>query len=273
MSREPKAICACGAAHAPFAASESGPPAIEAQDLTVRLGGHTALENVSFSLPTGAFLSVIGPNGAGKTTLLRVILGLVSPTAGRLRVFEHDPHCLPPGSLSYVPQHKNLDRSFPGRTYELVATGKTRRWPWLLSKAQRSEAIEALNRLGSAHLADKPIGSLSGGELQRAFLARAFIGRPKLLVLDEPSTGIDLAGEADMYVQLERYQAETQATVILITHDLNAVCHLCSNILVINQRLVSYGPATTALTEEHLRRAFGHVGHQHAMLLNARPDV
>ena len=266
-------LCACGAKHVPFAPLKAAPPALEASDLTVRLGGHTALENVSFTLPAGAFLSVIGPNGAGKTTLLRVILGLVAPTAGRMRVFEHDPLCLPPGSLGYVPQHKNLDRSFPGRTAELVATGKTRRWPGLLSREQRQEAVEALERLGSAHLADKPIGSLSGGELQRAFLARAFIGRPKLLVLDEPSTGIDLAGEADMYVQLERYQAETQATVILITHDLNAVCHLCSNILVLNQRLVSFGPAATALSEEHLRRAFGHVGHQHAMLLNSRPDV
>lgn len=248
-------------------------PAIIVDGLFVRVGGYSALEDINFELPVGGFLSVIGPNGAGKTTLLQVILGLNRPTSGSLEVMGVRPEHAIGSRLGYVPQVKMLDRSFPARAIELVVSGLRHRWPGILKAAERSRGRETLESIGALDLADRPIGKLSGGELQRVYLARALIARPDMILLDEPATGIDLTGEADMYHLLEKYQEETGATVVMITHDLNAVCHLCSHVLVLNREQVGFGRPETALSEDNLRRAFGHIGHDHSMLLKVDFNV
>ncbi len=240
--------------------------AVRAENLSVELDGNTVLDRLDFSLPAGAFLSIIGPNGAGKTTLLKSILGFITPSAGRLEIFDTSPAAPAPGLIGYVPQVKMLDRSFPGRALELVVSGLRRKWPGIVKAAERARALEALESIGAVAIADRQINRLSGGELQRVYLARAIISSPRMVILDEPATGIDAVGEEDMYMLLERYQATSGATVLMITHDLNAVCHLCSHVLLLNRRLIGFGSPHESLSEEKLRLAFGHVGHNHAML-------
>lgn len=247
--------------------------AIEFKNVSVRLGNHTALEALTFTLPQGAFLAILGPNGAGKSTLLKVILGLIAPSAGEARVFGGAPAELDRASKGYVPQVKTLDRTFPALSIELVVTGLRGKWPARVKADERKRALQSLERVGAAHLADRPIGQLSGGELQRVYLARSFARHPRLVLLDEPAQGMDIAGEADMLHLLENYQKDTGATVLMITHDWEAAHHHASHVLIINRRAVSFGTPKEALKAEHFRQAFGHMGHKHSMAMGFPGDA
>jgi len=239
--------------------------AVEFEDVSVRFGTYTALEGVNLKIPAGAFVAIIGPNGAGKSTLIKLVLGLLRPTTGRVLVFGTPAPKAPPEWLGYVPQFKTLDRSFPALAIELVATGIRRRWPFRIGPGEREASLEALRRVRGEELAYRRLARLSGGELQRVYLARAFVRRPRLLLLDEPATGMDVLGEADMYRMLERYQREQGATVLMITHDWEAARHHATHVLVLNRRVIGFGPPERALSDECLRRAFGHVGHPHEL--------
>lgn len=207
--------------------------AVETQGLAVRFGQYQALEDVSLRVPEGSFVAVVGPNGAGKSTLLKALLGLVP---------------------------------FPALALELVVSGLRRAWPFRVGEEERRRALEALGRVGALELAHRPLGRLSGGQLQRVYLARALVRRPRLLLLDEPATGVDRLGEVDLYRHLEAYQEETGATILMITHDWEAAHH-ASHVLVLNRRVIGFGPPERALSEECLRQAFGHLGHEHALFL------
>jgi zinc transport system ATP-binding protein len=124
--------------------------------------------------------------------------------------------------------------------------------------------METLALVGAEHLCHRPIGWLSGGELQRVYLARALVRNPKLLLLDEPATGIDPIGEDDMYQILEQYQVKSDVTILMVTHDWLAAKHHATQVLLLNRRQMSFGPPELALADEPMRRAFGHVGHTHA---------
>jgi zinc transport system ATP-binding protein len=242
--------------------------AVELENLTVRFGDHLALENITLKVPVGAFVAIVGPNGAGKSTLIKTLLGLVRPQSGRVRVLGEPLERLNPGCVGYVPQFKTLDRTFPALAEELVTSGLRRAWPARVTPREKLRAREALARVGAEHLAGRPVSRFSGGELQRIYLARAFVRRPELVVLDEPATGIDVLGEADMYRLLEDYQKETGATLLMITHDWEAAYHHATHVIVLNRRLIGFGPPERALSERCLREAFGHVGHAHAISLS-----
>lgn len=238
--------------------------AIEAERVSVRFGDHDALRGVSFSVPDGAFVALIGPNGAGKTTLLNVILGLQSVGIGSVKLYGNPPQQLPAQSLGYIPQVKTLDRSFPGHAIELVVTGIRRSWPWRISASDRSAALAAMERTGASRVADRPITKLSGGELQRVYLARALVRNPKLLVLDEPGAGMDLAGEAEMYHILEHYRRDHGATVLMITHDWEGARTHASHVLLMDRGLAAFGAPAEVAREERLLQVFGYKGHKAA---------
>jgi len=246
----------------------SASPAVEVEDLTVRFGDHLALENVTLTVPRGAFVAIVGPNGAGKSTLLKVLLGLVPPSSGRVRVLGSPTVRVDPRRIGYVPQFKTLDRTFPALAEEVVASGLRRAWPGRLTPAERERVRAALERVGAGQLLGRSVSRFSGGELQRVYLARAFVRRPELVMLDEPATGIDVLGEADMYRLLEDYQRETGATLLMITHDWEAAYHHATHVIVLNRRLIGFGPPERALSERCLREAFGHVGHAHGVSLS-----
>lgn len=225
------------------------------------------LENISFETDAGDFVAVVGPNGAGKTTLLRVLLGVVHPLSGRVTVNGNSPQNVTPDTIGYVPQVKTLDRTFPAKAIELVLTALHRRWPFRERSEGRSRALTALERVGAGPLASRSLGTLSGGELQRVYLARSLVREPEVLLLDEPATGIDLAGASDLYEVLEEDQHKRGTTVLMVTHDWNAAYHHATNVLLIDGTQVSYGPPSIALDEDCLREAFGHIGHAHAMMM------
>lgn len=233
-------------------------PAIVASGLRVRVAERDILFGVDFELPKGAYLAIIGPNGSGKSTLIKCLLGLANPSEGRLEV-------APGQKIGYVPQIKTLDRSFPARACDLVASGVLRRWPWRIERRLHDRVHEALEAVGVGSLAGAPLSKLSGGELQRVYLARAVIQEPDLLLLDEPATGIDFAGEEAIHEIVEGLRERRGATVAIVTHDLSIAEYHASHVIVLRNRQLAFGPPAEALRDDVLREAFGHAGHAHGM--------
>lgn len=239
------------------------PIAVEAQHVSVTFGDFVALSDVSFAIPESAFAAVIGPNGAGKSTLLNVLLGLIMPVQGTVSVLGKSPKDLAGLRVAYVPQKKTFAQQFPATVMELVVSGMTGTWPWRISRDQRERSLEMMEKTGVRHLADQSVHRISGGELQRAFLARSLANSPDLLILDEPAAGMDLKGEAAMYHILCDYQAESKATVLMITHDWEgARCH-ADLVLLLDRTVVDFGPSREVASEARLLSLFGHRGHVH----------
>ena len=233
--------------------------------MSVSFGGHPVLSDINLGIEPEKFVAIVGPNGAGKSTFIRVLLGLVQPDAGSIKIFDRNLDDVPPHWIGYVPQVKTMDRSFPALAVELVLTGILNAWPWRRRQKLRERAVLAMDQVGAAHLETRPLSTLSGGELQRVCLARSIVREPRLVLLDEPTTGIDSVGEADMYNLLERYQQQSGATILMITHDWHAATHHADLVLMLNREQISFGPPREALAEENLRRAFGHIGHNHKL--------
>lgn len=242
------------------------PPVLHVHHVTVTFNEVEALSDVSFDLAEGEFLAIVGPNGAGKSTLIKVALGLITPQRGHAALFGEDAgrH---PERIGYVPQLKTFDRSFPATVLELVVSGLRRVWPGRLRPQEQDSALRTLEQVGAMHLAKRTLSRLSGGELQRAFLARALVRRPRLVLLDEPATGVDFLAEHDLYDLLERYQSETGATVAMITHDLSAARYHATKVAVLNRHLHGFGAPDEVLCESCLKEAYGHLGHAHGVIV------
>jgi len=247
-------------------------PAIQADGLRVTLGDRDVLQDITFGLPPGSMLAVLGPNGSGKSTLLRTLTGLVRPSSGTFHVLGRHPSELPRGAVGYVPQIKSLDRYFPARAVDLVLTAERERWPGRISQRDRRVAREALDRVGAVHLADRAIGALSGGELQRIYLARAAMRNPAVLLLDEPEAGVDAVGTADLHQQLDRIRSSLGSTIVLVTHDWDAAQFHATHVLLVRGRQIAFGPTEETFGEEQLRRTFGHVGHPHRARTGGDPS-
>jgi len=239
---------------------------IQFNNVSVVYGKHTAIENINIEINSNSVITIVGPNGGGKTTLLKVILGLVKPTAGELLINGIDTCSLPAKIIGYVPQIKTLDMSFPALAIELVASGIKNNWVARLTKDEKKKSLESLEKVGAKHLANRSISKLSGGELQRVFLARSFVRNPEILLLDEPVTGIDLVGESDIHNLIEEYRKESTTTILMVTHDWEAAYHHADKVILINRNLVCFDSPEKAFSEENLRRTFSHIGHKHEMI-------
>jgi zinc transport system ATP-binding protein len=191
--------------------------AIEIRGLTLSRGGVSILDGIDLTVTSGKFVGVIGPNGGGKTTLLRALIGLEKADAGEIRVLG-----LPPGKsreIGYLPQAPTFDFRYPARVRDVVEMALPRG----AGEEGRRRIGEVLRDLGLADLEREPAGVLSGGERQRLFLARALIRRPRLLLLDEPTLGVD-ARSLDAFLHvLERIRAERELTVLMVSHDFSVV--------------------------------------------------
>lgn len=237
--------------------------AIEINNLTVRFYENTVLENINLVLPQGSYAAIIGPNGSGKTTFMKSLLGLIKPGSGEIKILGKRLEELPLGTIGYVPQVKTLDRTFPAKAYELVLSGKNGKWPAFVSKQEKLEAVEALAVAGAEEYADSQINTLSGGQLQRVYLARCFANKPKILLLDEPATGIDLVCETSINKNIEEYNKKENATVIMVTHDWSAAYHHTEYVLMLNRSQVYFGKTDAAFTDDNLQKTFSHLGHNH----------
>lgn len=247
--------------------------ALVVNNLFVHFEKFCVLEDVSFELASGEFVTIVGPNGGGKTTLIKALLGLIEPSAGSIKIFGHNPKAIPFDFIGYVPQVKLSDRSFPAMAIELVATGIYGNWKFKLSKDVQIKCIEALEQVGISHLAFRQISQLSGGEFQRVYLARAFVRKPKILLLDEPATGMDTISEWDFSQLLEHFQKSTNTTILMVTHDWEYAYHHSTKVLLLNKKVIAYLEPTKAFTDKCLRETFGHTGHTHSMEFVVKKDA
>jgi zinc transport system ATP-binding protein len=212
---------------------------IEIENVSAAYDGKIVLHDVSLTLYERDFLGVTGPNGGGKTTLLKVILGLLPPVAGRLRFYRKGS---PAAALKmgYLPQMNQLDRKFPISVREVIASGlmseKPLFHPFLPEQNRRINTV--LELMGLEGLSLRPIGELSGGQLQRTLLGRAIVSRPQLLIMDEPGSYVDKQFESHFYPLLKEINKES--SIILVSHDLRTVASLTNNIVHIN-RTLSHG--------------------------------
>ena len=243
---------------------------IEISNLSLVLGTHTALRNINLSINKNEFISVIGPNGGGKSSLIKLILGLYQPTKGTVMIDGKKPQQLDTRYFGYVPQLKTADRSFPALAIELVASGIKANWIARLNPDLKEKSLAALKTVKSEHLAYKSLTSLSGGELQRIYLARSIARNPEILLLDEPATGIDSASENDLNYMLDKIRSESSTTVIMVTHDWEAAYHHSDKVIILNKKVICYDIPERAFNDEALRIAFGHEGHEHKMIFGAR---
>jgi ABC-type Mn2+/Zn2+ transport system ATPase subunit len=211
--------------------------------------GAPALDAVDLTVDPGTFLGIVGPSGAGKTTLLRLLTGTLAPAAGtvtrRARL-----------TVGYVPQVQSVDWGFPLTVTEAVLLARTaRRWRPRPTAEDRRAAAEVLDRLGIGAFGDRHIRALSGGQQQRAFLARALVQDPDLVILDEPTSGVDLRTRHEVLHLLQELHAGG-LTVVLSTHDLNGVAAHLPAIVCLNRRVVAAGDPRSVLTSEVLERTY-----------------
>ncbi|NJD62462.1 MAG: metal ABC transporter ATP-binding protein [Deltaproteobacteria bacterium] len=230
---------------------------LEIRDLSVRAGGTEILSGIHADIRCGEVTALIGPNGAGKTTLLLAILGLV-PYTGRIRFCRAEEHGKGTPRIGYVPQRLDLDRNAPLTVLDFFALS-TQRLPVFLGRSgkTRSEAEAALRRGKADHLIDRPLGKLSGGELQRVLLALALRGNPDILLLDEPVSGVDVSGEELFCDFLDQIHRESGFSLLLVSHDLSVVARHADRVICLNRSIVCQGATTEVLTPETLNAMYG----------------
>jgi zinc transport system ATP-binding protein len=234
-------------------------PIIAVEDVTYSYDDRPAVEDVSLSVEEGEFLGLVGPNGSGKTTLLKLMLGLLSPDSGEVRLFGVPVEAFGEGErIGYVSQHSTgKERTMPVTVREVVTMGRYphTRFGWLRSH-DREMVEEALERVGIAELADRRINELSGGQKQRAFIARTLAGEADLLALDEPTVGVDADSRDRFYALLDELN-DQGITVVLIEHDIGVVTDHADRVACINRELYHHGDAEAFMESDALARAYG----------------
>jgi zinc transport system ATP-binding protein len=235
---------------------------IELKNVHFNYGENAVLEDVSFSVTAGDYVGVIGPNGGGKTTLLSIMLGLLKPSSGQVLVFGKKISELKGerSHIGYVPQRlSQLDANFPATVYEIVASGRTAgNGPFHFFSQDDKAAVEralAISKVGE--LRRKLIGELSGGERQRVMIARSLAGEPKVLILDEPTTGVDIASQEQFYHFLAELNHEHGLTIVFVSHDIDIVANEVHSLLLLNRKVVSYGPAKDMINKHYLDDLYG----------------
>ena len=205
---------------------------IAVNDVSVAFGANTVLEDISFTLSPGKIITLLGPNGAGKSTIVRVVLGLTEPTSGTVT--------RTPGlTVGYVPQKLYLDPTMP------------------LTVARFLRLKRGVSKVNAAHLTGKPMQRLSGGEMQRVLLARALLARPQLLVLDEPTQGVDVNGQVALYDLITRLRDELNCAVLMVSHDLHLVMAKTDTVLCINRHICCSGEPDVVAAHPEFTAMFG----------------
>ncbi|MEJ5229628.1 MAG: metal ABC transporter ATP-binding protein [Pseudothermotoga sp.] len=214
--------------------------AIAVKDLSVKFNDVEILKNISFEIKKGTFTGIIGPNGAGKSTLVKAILGFI----------DHTGTVVLNGTVGYVPQLSSFNREFPMSVYDFVKLPVRKSLDW------KRRTDEVLSEVGLGDFGPKLIGTLSGGEFQRASLGRALVSEPEILILDEPESGVDEMGKATFYALLNDLKERKQITILMVSHDIGLIFDKCDNIMCLNKTLHCHGPRQNVNVED-VKRMFG----------------
>ena len=244
--------------HNPELETHSAPlPAVDAHRTCVTYGDNIVLSDVTFSVPSGAFVGIVGPNGAGKSTLLKTLVGTIEPTAGSVHIYGTDP-ARSRHMVGYVPQSDDVNWQFPVTVWDVVMMGRT---PGLgafryESTADKHAVMDALHRVALLHRKDDMIRSLSGGQRQRVFVARALAQEARVLLLDEAFSGVDVGSQYELVAVLRGLCEEGQ-TILLTTHDLANIARQLDIVLCLNCHLCACGPPDEVFTPEVLEELYG----------------
>lgn len=230
-----------------------GTYAIEFEDVWFSYDRSTVLQEVSFSLEQGEFLGIIGPNGGGKTTLLKLMLGILKPDKGKIRILGQAPHDAS-HRVGYVPQGTDFNRNFPISVLDVALMGRmsTSRIGRRYSREDREKVRDVLEKVGMWHYRNKPIGKISGGQRQRLFIARALATNPEILFLDEPTASVDSEFQTDLYDFLKELNKEV--TIVVISHDIGIISAHMKSIACVNNRFIFHSGAE--ITQEMLDMAY-----------------
>jgi ABC-type Mn2+/Zn2+ transport system ATPase subunit len=220
--------------------------------VTLGYGRRPVLTDLSFRIPEGDFLGLVGPNGAGKTTILRAILGSLSPMDGTITRADGL-------RFGYVPQRDQVDYNFPLKVVDVVLMGRYDRVGLARrpGRHDRDRARAALEHVGIAHLADEPLSALSGGQRQRSLIARALVGEPNLLILDEPTNGMDLVSTTQILALVRELHERDGLTVLMVSHALNEVANYVRRIALVLEGAFRVGEVDEIMTEETLSEMYG----------------
>lgn len=237
-------------------------PGIAVQNLTVRYNnGHTALEDATFTLAAGTICALVGVNGGGKSTLFKALMGFVRPSEGTvaiggMRVAD----AIRQKMIAYVPQSEDVDWNFPVLVQDVVMMGRYGHMNFLRrpKKEDHDKVDAALERVGMTGFRTRQIGELSGGQKKRVFLARALAQEARIILLDEPFTGVDVKTESQI-IQLMRELKNAGCLMLVSTHNLGSVPEFCNQVILINRRVLAAGPTADVFTEANLEKAFGGV--------------
>lgn len=221
---------------------------VEVRNVSFSYGSKQVLRDITLDICSGDYLGIIGPNGGGKTTLLKLILGLLKPTSGEIKYTNHP-------RIGYVAQKAaTFDLNFPLSVRDVVSQGRVsvRGLFHSLTAADWSDVDKALTHVGLSGFQTKLIGDLSGGQQQRVFIARALVGEPQLIFLDEPTSGIDAASQEQFYTLLKKLNQELKITLVIVSHDIDVITKEVTHVAVINEQLVYHGPPHQFLKSHYL---------------------
>jgi zinc transport system ATP-binding protein len=241
---------------------EQANPIVEIRDLSVRYpNGVLALEGINIDINQKDLIALIGPNGAGKSTLLKVILGLTRPTSGSVRLFGTRELSKNLKYVGYVPQSAQArDANLPFSVYETVMLGRTPQAGLFhgIGVQDKQKVEEVLKLFGIYEIKDRKIGQLSGGQSQRVFLAKAMVAEPKLLLLDEPTSGVDTTSKSEFYGTLQRLNRERGITVILSSHDIGVITKITNRVLCINRSQFFCGENADFSASVEIQKLYDH---------------
>jgi len=238
--------------------------AISFQNVSFSYGGPTVLENVTLQVPVGEFLGIVGPNGSGKSTLLKLVMGILTPDSGEVCLFG-GPAALGRTRVGYMPQIANVPRDFPISVEETVLMGRLGKTSsfGFYRKRDREVAERVMEEVEVLPLRKRPIGQLSGGQFQRALIARALAGEPDILILDEPTANIDMRSEVDIFDLLK--QLNRRVTILVVSHDVGFISKYIHRVACLNRTLMVH--QTEAITPEILQTLYERpvriVAHKH----------
>ena len=237
-------------------------PIIKFSKASFKFQNRSALEEITLEIMEGEFVGIIGPNGSGKTTLLRALLGLIPPVSGQVQIFDcacEKLRCHHRARIGYLPQKEMVDADFPLTVFEAVLMGRYSSIGLIRRPTREDEQIasQSLDEVGLSDHAGTALGHLSGGQQQRVFIARALAQRPQVLLLDEPTTGIDIPTQHTILDLIKGLHDTLRLTVMLVTHDINMIVPYVNRLALLKTRLYAAGPPKEVLTQEILSQVYG----------------